>query len=467
MVITNAQYPSDDKSCDFFDTMDTCLSRTIFNRREYCAWENGKCIFNEPEYSVFEEIFLAWIQLIILAPISALTSYAFDKIILAPTSTYVQDQLMVNHGTSIMQRRMSQIGNGIRRMSLAVGNQARRLNSVFTSKVLDENIKKRALAVRSTILLDKGFVDKRRHALDLLQHKHHQRHDEFKIELEDATDFDIAQAFYQKFTRSFNSHRKHLSESDKSKFDDIWSPYFPMDPIDATNLVTTEINTNTDENTNTTVVSVHNHTRFKSFSPLLFSEMLLVQETANEIYENIKDAPTHIVGAELLKNFLIDLLGRDTNESKIFEASFESNIKTTKVVSVYFKVFMILVMVGLNIYFVYTSMLYCSDKSYEWQIRWMVVFLITLGIDISFNYMSEAYLLSFLLPMTINSKIGITTTITTITIITNTILLTSKVLYKRSSIDSLVILSVAIVDTITITTTTIYLFRLLTTSSCQ
>jgi hypothetical protein len=86
---------------------------------------------------VFEEIFLAWIQLIILAPISALTSYAFDKIILAPTSTYVQDQLMVNHGTSIVRQRMSQIGNGIRRMSLAVGNQARRLNSVFASKVSD------------------------------------------------------------------------------------------------------------------------------------------------------------------------------------------------------------------------------------------------------------------------------------------------------------------------------------------
>jgi len=470
VVIYNAQYPSDDESCDSFNTMDTCLSRKNFHGKEYCAWEDGKCIFNEYEYTVFEEIFLAWIQLIILAPISALTSYAFDKVILAPTSTYVQDQLMVSHGTSTMLRRISQIGNGIRRMSLAVGNQARRLSSAFASKVSDADIKKRALSVKSTILLDRGFVDKRRHALDLLQHHHHQRHDEFKIELEDATDFDIAQAFYQKFTGSFNSHRKHLSESDKSKFDHIWTSYFPTDSINTTNLVTTDINTSTDENTNTTAVSVHKDAKFKSFSSLLFSEMLLVQETANEIYNNIKDAPTHIVGAELLKTFLIDLLGRDTNESKIFEASFESNIKTTKVVSLYLKVFMILVMVGLNIYFVYTSMLYCSDKDYEWQVRWMAVFLVTLGVDISFNYMSEAYLLSFLLPMTINSKIGITTTITTATIITNTVLLISKVLYKRSSINSLVILLVAIVVIIIIIiiiTTIIYLFRLLTTSSCQ
>ena len=416
IIIYSAQYPSDDGSCAALYDIDTCLSRKIFRGREYCAWENDTCIFNAPEYSVFEEIFLAWIQLVILAPISALTSYAFDKIILAPTSTYVQDQLMVSHGTSIM-RRISQVGNGLRRVSLAVGNQARRLGSVFANKVSDGDIKKRALSVRSTILVDQVFLDKRRHALDLLQNKHHPRHDEFKVELEDATDFDIAQAFYQKFTRSFSSHRKHLSETDKTKFDNIWAPYFPVvsNQPDATNVATTDISTMTDENTNT-LVSVHNDCRFKSFSSLLFSEMLIVQEKVNQIHSAIKDAPTHIVGAELIKLLLIDLIGRDSKEAKIFETSFESNIKTTKVVSIYFKVLMILVMIGLNIYFVYTSMLYCSDKDYEWQIRWMSIFITTLGIDISFNYMSEAYLLSFIIPMTINSKIGnITTTTTTTT----------------------------------------------------
>jgi hypothetical protein len=352
---------------------------------------------------VFEEVFLAWVQMIVLAPLSAFIAYAFDGVILAPTSTYVQDQLMVSHGTSIM-RRLSQIGNDIRRMSLAVGNQARRLSSVLTSKVSDANIKKRAQLVKSTITVSQGFVDTRRHVLDLFRSQHHQRHDHFKVELADATDFDIAQAFYQIFTRSFKNHRKHLSDSDRSKFDEIWSHYFPL-PSESDKALSNAFIT--DINTGTVVTVDHNDTRFKQFSSLLFSEILLVQETANEIYSNIKDAPTHVVGAELLKSFLIDLLGRDTKEARIFEASFENNIKSKKVVSIYLKVLMISAMVGLNIYFVYISMLYCSDKDHEWQLGWMSIFITNLGIDIGFNYMSEAYLLSFLIPRTISSKIVI------------------------------------------------------------
>ena len=403
VVLYNAQYPSNDHSCESFDTIDMCLKRKLFRGRSYCAWESDECIFNEPEYSVFEEVFLAWVQMIVLAPLSAFIAYAFDGVILAPTSTYVSQQLMVSHGTSMM-RRLSQIGSDIRRMSLALGNQARRLSSVLTSKVSDANIKKKAMLVKSTITVSQGFVDTRRHVLDLFRNQHHQRHDQFNINLADASDFDIAQLFYQIFTRSFKNHRKHLSERDRSKFDDIWSHYFPLPSGSDQALSNAFI---TDINTGTVVTVDHNDNRFKLFSSLLFAEILLVQETANEIYSNIKDAPTHIVGAELLKSFLIDLLGRDTKEARIFEASFENNIKSKKVVSVYLKMLMISAMVGLNIYFVYISMLYCSDKDHEWQLSWMSIFITNLGIDIGFNYMSEAYLLSFLIPRTISSKIVI------------------------------------------------------------
>ena len=107
-----------------------------------------------------------------------------------------------------------------------------------------------------------------------------------------------------------------------------------------------------------------------TFSPSIFEEILSVHKQANAIYTNIKDSPNHILGAEILKKFLIDLLGRDSDEAKIFETSIESNLKATQVVSIYLKVATIFLMVALNIYFVYMSVLLCSDKNFEWQITW-------------------------------------------------------------------------------------------------
>jgi len=67
--------------------------------------------------------------------------------------------------------------------------------------------------------------------------------------------------------------------------------------------------------------------------------------------------------------------GRETEEAKIFESTFESNMEAKNVVSLYFKAVMILLIVGLNIYFVYISIMYCSDKSYGWQLNWLCTFL--------------------------------------------------------------------------------------------
>ena len=114
----------------------------------------------------------------------------------------------------------------------------------------------------------------------------------------------------------------------------------------------------------------------------------------------------HVCGVEILKTFFVDLLGRGTEEADIFLATFEDSLKAKKVVSIYTKVIMILLMIGLNIYFTYTSLLYCSDKSRQWQLHWLGTFLTNFSIDISFNCLSEAYVLKYMIPMVINNKIG-------------------------------------------------------------
>jgi len=129
-----------------------------------------------------------------------------------------------------------------------------------------------------------------------------------------------------------------LNDDQVYNFNRLWSPYFPI----------------SDGNI------ADSSARFKVFSPLVFSQILLIQERSNELWSVLKDSPIHIQGIQLFKQFLIDLVGRDSKASKILENTFEGNLKATYVVSWYTKLFALLLMVGMNVYFVYMSMIYCS-----------------------------------------------------------------------------------------------------------
>jgi hypothetical protein len=69
---------------------------------------------------------------------------------------------------------------------------------------------------------------------------------------------------------------------------------------------------------------------------------------------------------------------------------------------------------------VYVSVQICADKSYDWQLHWFGTLLTNFCIDVSFNSISETYILKFMVPMVINNKIGTTTTSTTSTTSTTT-----------------------------------------------
>jgi hypothetical protein len=284
-------------------------------------------------------IFLAWFELLILAPLGSLIILIFDEFILAPTRKNVENQLKVSHSVSL-GRRLSQVGSGIssgiRRLS-AVGNQLRRLSLV--SKSPEEDFRKRAKTIRKTILVDDTLVETRRSAINLLPYNISQRHHHHTVEQEDANDAGTAQALYQKAISAIKTYRSALSGDNLIEFDRLWERYF-------------QDNGSSDDSD-----------KYDSFSNALYLEVLTVQEQSTEIYTSLKSAPVHVCGVEILKTFFVDLLGRGTEEADIFLATFEDSLKAKKVVSIYTKVIMILLMVGLNIYFTYISLLYCSDKS--------------------------------------------------------------------------------------------------------
>ena len=175
--------------------------------------------------------------------------------------------------------------------------------------------------------------------------------------------------------------------------------------------------------------------RYNKFSKSLYADILLVQEKSSEIYTNIKNSPSHIIGIiiiiaiitiiiiiiiigiEILKAFFVDLIGRDTDDADIFTSSFDTNLRVKPVMPIYVKAMAIMFILCMDMYFVYISVQTCADKSYDWQLHWLLTLVTNFCIDVSFNSVSETYILKFMVPMVINNKIG-TTTNTTNTIVT-------------------------------------------------
>jgi hypothetical protein len=326
VVLYNAEYPSDDQSCPVFNTERDCLVRKTFRGRQYCTWEQGACNFSDEQFSIYTIVFLAWFELLILAPLGFIIMIIFQYFILAPTHSNVQNQFKVTltylynpdlltnpslhkvRHISAIGRRLSSVGNGIsssltngtRRLSI-LGNQVttgiRRLS--MTIKASDGVVKKKASSVRRTILLDDRFVEKRRNMVSILSYHHHYRHRQHIVDHDDANDNDIAQALYQKAIDSIKAYRRHLNDDELVEFDKHWDCYFPDTSstggsgAGAGSGTATAIGTGTtsseggkgSSNSNTAGgVKVSSGSRYDQFSQPLYSKICHIQELASEDY---------------------------------------------------------------------------------------------------------------------------------------------------------------------------------------
>jgi len=115
-------------------------------------------------------------------------------------------------------------------------------------------------------------------------------------------------------------------------------------------------------------------------------------------------APPHVQSAILMQLFLVDLLGRNTIEAKIFSRGIEKEMKKVMVLPIALKVLAGVLMILLNFYFVYGSILYARGKSTDWQGKWLQVFCFNLFIDIMYTSVAEVFILRYLIPTAITNR---------------------------------------------------------------
>ena len=404
-MLFDLRYPSDDQSCETFKSENVCLKRrTTFDT--YCEWNSqslSPCSFKTPSFDVMAVVLLAWLQLITTVPIKTLINFLFERIIYAATKTTIEDQIK-SHQISFrrrveeqVKRRMSQVAGGARRMSNA-------LNTANVSDAINE-VKRLSMAVKTTITVHSDFVQMRRSFVDTIhqQHRNTVRNDKKSNDLVivlGSNAIDDVDEICDNFTKSFTEYRDSLSKVQRVKFDKYWSYLINFTDSTITAGGASSILSNSLVRVKPEEISEVRNRHLLRFN-MIFSEISAVLEESKKALNKLDNSPPHVAGAEIMKIFLIDLLGRDTNAAIIFERTIEKDLRTVAVVSKYLKVVVIVLMVLLNFYFVYGSILYGRNKDSRWQYKWIAAFSLNLLIDIAYNGILEVIMISYVIPISI------------------------------------------------------------------
>jgi len=129
-----------------------------------------------------------------------------------------------------------------------------------------------------------------------------------------------------------------------------------------------------------------------------------VVEEAQAIKKRIQKLPPSLRGTELLRIFILDLLGRTTPAAKIIKYRLYLDVDHY-VVAWWMKALAATAIFLLNCYLIFTVILYGFSKGIEWQKSWLISTLINFAITYLFNELAQAFFIEFVIPEIVTSQI--------------------------------------------------------------
>ena len=121
----------------------------------------------------------------------------------------------------------------------------------------------------------------------------------------------------------------------------------------------------------------------------------------------LKSMSEHHAGAELIRLFVNDMLGRNTPQSKLFNIKYGHDFKKLRIVTPEIKLIAFIGLCILNIFAFLICLSYGNNKGYKWQKGWALVCLIKSIIDICLKRFVESSVILFGIPSLIYDEIEI------------------------------------------------------------
>ena len=141
-----------------------------------------------------------------------------------------------------------------------------------------------------------------------------------------------------------------------------------------------------------------NSSRERSAAALIKNEIAFARKEAKAKFSKLRHATKLQAGLEILHIFILDLLGRDTNAAKIFISKTEEDFRHSFLVSRSAKYATWAVIVLLNLFFVYFSLLRGLERGLHWQRMFLVAAIIEIFVEVFIFETSECIIVQYFIP---------------------------------------------------------------------
>jgi len=139
----------------------------------------------------------------------------------------------------------------------------------------------------------------------------------------------------------------------------------------------------------------------------IISEIDTVKQKVRKKIEKLKLATDEHTGLEIMHLLVLDTLGRDTPAAKIFEQKTAQDFKQTQMVSVTAKGVAGFILLLLNVFFAFYSMLYGFTKGVAWQRQYLLACIAQMFVEIFINETLEVVWINFCAPTLVTSEMQV------------------------------------------------------------
>ena len=355
-VFYDLQGPSDDGSCIQYNAMDKCLQRRSFldDTKTYCQW-NTTCSYNEPKFGWKTIAIIGIVVSMITSFINFPLDYCFE-IINSPTHT-IQIQ-MIKKKMNKTKELPDKLYNAY---ELAVST----LSVIYSvAKRIQENRLSRQFEMRQLVTRSHDYIstisdedsvssdDDDNSEYEVISNDDNSSSAKSNDTINNNKTITNSGDLLIELLNDINCQRRLLSESEILDYDSQWG----LDP------------TGEFIHQNVKKMTILSHRiRGVATSEVLLKELNYVQEHTHLITKDMQNKTNSQRGYELLRIFILDILGRDTIAARIFETKSDEDIKNTRYVTFGMKGLAWSGVIFTNIFFVYFTILKGYIKGLQWQ----------------------------------------------------------------------------------------------------
>lgn len=414
-VVYDIQFPNDDGRCATFDNQEDCLKeKSPFDTStSFCTWQldeenQYECVFVSPKFTWQSCILLSIIVAIFTAPVNLLVDFLFHDLLFAPTA----DSIKVAAEESTLSKVGRRVSTNIRRAS-AVGveiasNVAKKARSTFLKSGSEK------LKLETTLVVPDSAAEAHMLAytsgIELINEVKSANESVINRRKTERSQSLLAKA--NRTTVQVNKRNLIIPNRPKTSVDDLFNELV-FDIVEQRRLLLKSEQEDFDNAWGIDPTGEFSRQRtlffWRSFNrnskSVIKEELILVQKQTASKIEKLRFATDVHTGLEILHLFVLDVLGRDTAAAKIFLTKSDQDFRHSMVVTNWVKGFAWIMVLFLNLFFIYFSLLRGLERGLHWQKVFTGACIMQMWIEVVFYETTECAIVHYLIPSLVRNEV--------------------------------------------------------------